>query len=114
MPQGICPMSRWIGLSAIVLFGLTCANVQASEWILAGELARVNRSIRGQVLDFTHNHHKDRRIWSAALCEKRDMYVYLPPCYDPNKKYPLAIFLHGAGQDEQIFLKSLVKDLDCA
>jgi S-formylglutathione hydrolase FrmB len=38
--------------------------------------------------------------------------VYLPPGYDPAKKYPLVIFLHGAGQDEQFFLKSLVKEFD--
>src|SRR5262249_26173864 len=89
-------------------------SARASDWCLPGALARLNRSICGQVLDFTHNHGKDRRIWSPALCEKRDLYVYLPPNYDPSKKYPLAIFLHGAGQDAQIFVKSLVKDLDCA
>jgi S-formylglutathione hydrolase FrmB len=66
------------------------------------------------VLDFTHNHGVDRRIWSAALCARRDLYVYVPPGYDPAKKYPLAIFLHGAGQDEQLFLKGLAKDFDQA
>src|SRR4029077_14990653 len=79
-----------------------------------GELARINRRLQGQVLDFTNNHGKDRRIWSAALGQKRDLYVYLPPGYDPAKKYPLGIFLHGAGQDERFFLKSLAKEFDKA
>ena len=81
---------------------------------ILGELARVNRCIQGRVLDFTHNHGHDRRIWSAALCAKRDLYVYLPPGYDPAKKYPLSIFLHGAGQDEQLFLRHVVKEFDRA
>src|SRR5207253_5204684 len=53
-------------------------------------------------------------IWSAALCQKRDLYVYLPPGYDPAKKYPLGIFLHGATQDEQFFLGGLVERFDKA
>src|SRR5258708_1646875 len=57
-------------------------------------------------------HGADRRIWSPALCAKRDLYVYLPPGYDRAKKYPLLIFLHGAGQDEQLFLKNLAKEFD--
>src|SRR5436190_10593287 len=77
-----------------------------------GELKRINRSLHGQVIDFTHNHGKDRRIWSPALCAKRDLYVYVPPGYDPAKKYPLGIFLHGAGQDEQLFIKSLAREFD--
>ncbi|HWY86974.1 MAG TPA: alpha/beta hydrolase-fold protein, partial [Gemmataceae bacterium] len=66
------------------------------------------------VLDFTHNHGSDLRIWSAALCEKRDLYVYLPPGFDPAKKYPLGIFLHGATQDEQFFMGGLVERFDKA
>ncbi len=86
--------------------------IHAGGLLLHGELARVNRCLRGQVLDFTHNHGKDRRIWSKALCAKRDLYVYLPPGYDPARKYPLAIWLHGATQDEQFFLKNLVTEFD--
>ncbi|MBI1831588.1 MAG: hypothetical protein HYR84_09085, partial [Planctomycetes bacterium] len=81
---------------------------------IRGELNRVNRCIQGRVIDFTHNHGADRRIWSRALCSKRDMYVYVPPGYDSAKKYPLTIFLHGAGQDEKFFLKSLAKEFDKA
>ena len=78
------------------------------------ELDRVNQCIHGQVLDFTQNHGADRRIWSAALCEKRDLYVYLPPGFHPKKKYPLGIYYHGATQDEQFFLETLVKRFDRA
>jgi S-formylglutathione hydrolase FrmB len=68
--------------------------------------------LHGHVIDFTKNHWGDKRIWSPALGEKRDLYVYVPPGYDPAKKYPLVIFLHGAVQDEQFFLKKLVKPYD--
>jgi S-formylglutathione hydrolase FrmB len=71
----------------------------------ADELARVNRSLHGRVVDYTCNHGADRRIWSAALGERRDLYVYLPPHYSPHKQYPLVIYLHGFGQDEESFLK---------
>jgi pimeloyl-ACP methyl ester carboxylesterase len=69
------------------------------------KLCEVNRPLAGQVLDFTRNHGADRRIWSAALQTKRDVYVYVPPGYDPAKQYPGLLFLHGIGQDETAFLK---------
>src|SRR2546421_4415452 len=74
----------------------------------------VNCKLHGRILDFTHNHGSDRRIWSAALCQKRDLYVYLPPGFNPGKKYPLGIFLHGATQDEQFFMHGLVERFDQA
>ena len=45
-------------------------------------------------------------------CEKRDLYVYLPPGYTPDKKYPLGIFLHGNSQDEQFFITKPVQLFD--
>jgi S-formylglutathione hydrolase FrmB len=77
-------------------------------------LDAINRCLAGQLVDFTNNHGADRRIWSPALSAKRDLYVYLPPGYDPRKKYPLAIVLHGAAQDERFFLKSAVHSFDAA
>ncbi len=65
------------------------------------ELKRLNAEIQGHVCDFTHNHGADHRIWSPALCQKRDMYVYLPPGYDGSKQYPVMIWLHGFSQDER-------------
>jgi S-formylglutathione hydrolase FrmB len=55
------------------------------------------------LVDHTHNHGADRRIWSPTLGQKRDLYVYLPPGYDPGRCYPVLIWLHGIFQDEQEF-----------
>jgi S-formylglutathione hydrolase FrmB len=75
---------------------------------------RVQSRLAGQVLDFTHNHGADRRIWSAALGCKRDFYVYLPPCFDPEEQYPLMLYLHGFSQDETFFQSQQVELLDRA
>lgn len=76
------------------------------------DLEAVNRCISGHVVDYTFNHGVDNRIWSAALNQKRDLYVYLPPAYDAGKKYPIILFLHGFMTDEQSFLHYLVIPLD--
>jgi S-formylglutathione hydrolase FrmB len=78
------------------------------------ELDRVNAQLQGRVLDFTRNHGRDNRIWSPALQQKRDLYVYLPPCFDPCKQYPLALWLHGTAQDEFSFLHDVILRLDRA
>ena len=78
------------------------------------QFERVNRKLHGNLVDYTNNHGKDRRIYSAALGQKRDMYVYLPPGYDPAKKYPFAMFLHGAAQDEEFFFQAQVDQFDQA
>jgi S-formylglutathione hydrolase FrmB len=74
----------------------------------------VNRSIAGHVVDYTNNHGRDCRLWSTALCQKKDMYVYLPPGYDPAKQYPGMIWLHGFAQDERAFVDQVVPQLDKA
>lgn len=70
--------------------------------------------IQGKLLDFTYNHGRDRRIFSRSLGDKRDLYVYLPPGYCPEKQYPVMIVLHGILQDERAFLDWVVKPLDDA
>ncbi len=88
---------------------------QGPPSLLGGpQIQHVQRHLHGQLLDFTANHGCDRRIWSPALRERRDLYVYLPPGFDPSRRYPLAIFLHGAGQDEQFFLQTQVESFDRA
>jgi len=70
--------------------------------------------IQGTVLDFTHNHGRDRRIYSPSLGCKRDLYLYLPPGFDPQKAYPVMLVLHGILQDERAFLDWVVDPLDQA
>jgi pimeloyl-ACP methyl ester carboxylesterase len=81
---------------------------------LKGELDAVNARICGHVVDYTHNHGADRRIWSQALCQRRDLYVYLPPRFDPAHAYPFLLWLHGFMADETSFLKDVVDPLDQA
>ena len=76
------------------------------------DLDRHNRRLRGHVIDHTNRHGSDRRIWSDALGEKRDLYVYLPPGYRPDRQYPLIVWLHGYAQDEHAFLDYVVESLD--
>ncbi|MGH7169739.1 MAG: alpha/beta hydrolase, partial [Gemmataceae bacterium] len=78
------------------------------------QLDRVNAQLHGCILDFTHNHGCDKRIWSPVLQEKRDVYVYLPPGYNPCRRYPLMLYLHGQAQDEFTFLKDAIVPLDAA
>lgn len=77
------------------------------------QVADLNKRLAGRLLDFTHNHGCDRRLFSPALNEKRDVYVYLPPGYDGTTPFPAALWLHGFGQDEVHFLQ-LVQYFDQA
>ena len=76
------------------------------------ELCCINSKLKGRVLDFTNNHGFDNRIWSHALCQKRDLYVYVPPGYDPQISYSFAIYMHGAMQDENSFVRDIVQHFD--
>lgn len=102
------------GLLIVVIFGVAAGSVCAFGSIRRWHrLTQVNDRLCGSVLDFTHNHGADRRICSKALDERRDMYVYLPPGFDPGRAYPAMILMHGIGQDEQFFLE-VVGDFDRA
>lgn len=77
------------------------------------DLDRLNRRLAGQVVDYTDNHGEDRRAFSPILGMPRDLYVYLPPGYDPRRAYPLVLFLHMAYVDEHAFLDTrALGDLD--
>jgi S-formylglutathione hydrolase FrmB len=104
--------ARWL----TPLFGVLVLLAPARATIIPHlcELDRINRRLAGQVLDFTRHHGRDRRIWSEALQEKRELYVYLPPHFDPKKQYPLIFWLHGFAQDEHSFLEYVVEPLDQA
>ena len=107
---------RRLGWTAAALAMFIGSGAYAQRCVLPRpfELDRLNRRLAGHVVDYTHNHGHNNAIWSPALCQRRDMYVYLPPGYDPCKQYPLILWLHGFGQDEHSFLTDGVGPLDQA
>jgi len=92
--------------------GLSFAPAHAAHVLGKLELEHANRQLHGTLVDYTHNHGADRRLWSWALCERRDLYVYLPPCYDCRQVYPLMVWLHGFAQDEESFLRDVAPRID--
>ena len=98
--------------AALLLIASTAlpARSQVFNWV---NLDHLNSKLRGRVIDFTENHGSDRRIFSPILGRPRDLYVYLPPGYDPSVAYPLTVILHGAHIDEHAFLDpGVLKTLD--
>lgn len=77
------------------------------------DLRQLNAQLAGRVDDYTANHGFDNRVDAPSLGQKRGVYVYVPPGYDPAKRYPLVVWLHGLNQDETSFLK-IVPEFDRA
>jgi S-formylglutathione hydrolase FrmB len=103
----------WLGLGLLLVFPLPSAR--AAGWRKdTVDLAAINKGLCGKVMDHTANHGKDNRMWSPSLYQRRDLYVYVPPGFQPCERYPLLIWLHGFAQDEQSFLKDVVPVLDKA
>jgi S-formylglutathione hydrolase FrmB len=91
----------------IATLTLLAADARADMPRLFGPdaVTKLNRTLAGKLHDFTNNHGTDRRLFSPALDEKRDLYAYTPPGYDGTTQFPFMLFLHGLGQDEKIFLE---------
>ena len=108
---------RNVGLLALCLIGLTASESPAQVGPLKifgpDAVTKLNRKLAGRVEDYTHNHGGDRRIDSAALERKRDLYAYTPPGYDGVTPFPFMLFLHGLAQDEKVFLE-VVEHFDAA
>jgi S-formylglutathione hydrolase FrmB len=102
----------WLALA--LLFSIGLAPAAANHLPRPFELERLNRRLHGQVIDHTRHHTGDHRIWSESLGEKREMYVYLPPGFDPQLHYPLIVWLHGFAQDEHSFIEYIAEPLDKA
>jgi S-formylglutathione hydrolase FrmB len=90
-------------IAALVLLATVVVPARAQVFDLVN-LDHLNSKLHGRVIDFTQNHGTDRRLCSPILGRPRDLYVYLPPGYDPAVAYPLILFLHGADVDEHDFL----------
>ena len=94
-------MRRHIAALVLLATGVVPARAQVFDLV---NLDHLNSKLHGRVIDFTQNHGTDRRLCSPILGRPRDLYVYLPPGYDPAVAYPLILFLHGADVDEHDFL----------
>ncbi|HYV38575.1 MAG TPA: alpha/beta hydrolase-fold protein, partial [Gemmataceae bacterium] len=104
---------RWTWILILCLFPWQQAS--ATGWRKENnDILFVNKKLHGVVIDHTANHGVDRRIWSQALCQRRDLYVYLPPGFDPRQRYPLILWFHGFAQDEHAFLTEVAPRLDAA
>lgn len=104
-------MTHWLGL--LMMATLVPAGVWGNGWRKnSNDLEVINRRLSGKVVDYTANHGHDNRIWSRSLYQRRDLYVYLPPNYDPNHRYPIMLWLHGFAQDEQSFLHQVAPRID--
>ena len=100
--------SGWPISATIALAIVTMAALPSRAQILnrRPSLERVNGRLAGQVIDYTKARDCDRRIFSPILGRPRDLYIYLPPEYDPACAYPLVLFFHMADVDEQYFVRS--------
>jgi hypothetical protein len=94
-------------LPAVLLIALAAApDAQAfGRRDVVMDLRQLNAQLAGRVDDYTNRYGADNRIDAPSLGQRRDAYVYVPPGYDPAKRYPLVIWLHGLNQDETSFLE---------
>jgi pimeloyl-ACP methyl ester carboxylesterase len=103
-----------IACLVILLPGISGVPARAGDWFGQNKLDRINSRLNGCLVDYTHNHGADHRIWSEALHQKRDLYVYLPPGFDPAHCYPVIFWLHAFLLDEHLFAKTWVEMIDTA
>jgi S-formylglutathione hydrolase FrmB len=104
---------RAMRLFIAVVVMSACTLPAQAQYLNRVKIERVNRRLAGQLIDYTKNHRDDRRIYSSILGMPRDLYVYLPPGYNPACTYPLVLFFHMADVDEHYFAGSnLLHEVD--
>ncbi len=103
----------WCFLVAVMLAGLVPFTSLAQEAKGKDEtnIIALGKRLKGRIIDHTGNHGHDNRMWSRSLHQWRDLYIYLPPGYNRNERYPIMIYLHPFAMDERTFLL-LVPKLD--
>ena len=103
--------SGWLALLGCVI---VTSTADAALLKKGRHLDRINEHLAGKVLDFTNNNGSNNRIWSQALHECRDLYIYVPPGFDCSRPYPAMLWLNGFMQDEVSFIEGVVQLLDGA
>src|SRR5688500_15495968 len=71
------------------------------------------KRLKGRIVDHTANHGHDNRVWSRAMFQWRDLYIYLPPGYSNKQCYPIMYYLHPFALDERSSLL-IISHLDDA
>lgn len=115
MGQGRTPFrgGRAVWLAALLALLLGPAAARAQQFRFG--IHFLEHRLAGKLVNHTKNHlGGDNRIWSPTLGEKRDLYVYLPPGYDPCRRYPVMVWLHGIIQDERAFPWDGLQTIDAA
>src|SRR5579872_6394808 len=87
-PSGDSFMTKTFLLVLLTLMVVPLGPATAAWRKANTELIDLNRKLKGKVMDYTANHGPDHRIWSRMLGQRRDLYVYLPPNFDPRQRYP--------------------------
>jgi S-formylglutathione hydrolase FrmB len=100
--------SSWVVAGCLGAFLLVAGLTRPAQGqvMALASVDRLNRQLAGCVVDYTHNHGHDRRLFSPILGRPRDLYVYLPPGYSRSTAYPLILYLHMASVDEHVFVGS--------
>ena len=98
----LVPALGWISVLVDLILLLFAEPMQAQSFV---SVRGTNRRIAGRVVDHSHNHGGDRRLFSPLLGMPRDLYVYLPPGYSTRRAYPLILYFHGGFGDEHAFLE---------
>jgi hypothetical protein len=80
---------------------LILPTTSSAQYFNRAKSSSINCRISGRLDDYSHNEGADRRIFSSALGRPADLYVYVPPGYNPAISYPFILYLHPGSMDER-------------